>query len=123
MSTLSSRNRRKEERKKQDLRVGGVYEDIALIRALYNLITEIFQMSADVHDICLFLLQRNLRVHAAAVQKLLRNLQETVMKNIKTIWPDTFNEHYKCDNVEAEAINENILTLGEAKYCFYCWVK
>lgn len=113
MSTLSSRNRRKEERKKQDLRVGGVYEDIALIRALYNLITEIFQMSSDVRDVCLVLIQRNLKVRAAALQKLLGNIQETVMKSIKTIWPETFNEHHKCDNIEAEAINENILTLGE----------
>lgn len=112
MSTVSSRNRRKEERKKQDLREGGVYEDIALIRALYNLITEISEISSDVRDICHILFETNLTHEAQVLQDLFKSIDEKVRNNIKEIWPDTFNEHQNSDKIEERAINENILVLG-----------
>lgn len=116
-STRSARNRRKEERKKQDLREGGVYEDIALIRALYVLIEETFKIGPDLREFCLVLLELDLRKEGCYLYHLLKELQREMSDNFKNIWPDS--KATISDNVTStQNINENFSLLGNLYQVF-----
>uniref|UniRef100_T1H3D8 ELP1 three-helical bundle domain-containing protein n=1 Tax=Megaselia scalaris TaxID=36166 RepID=T1H3D8_MEGSC len=53
----SSKNRRKHERKLLSLKEGNPFEDIALIDAIYNLVTKIFGYQNHIRDVCKSLLE------------------------------------------------------------------
>lgn len=108
-STRSSKNRRKEERKKQDLREGGVYEDIALIRALHVLIEATFKMGAYVRELCLVLLELDMRKEGKYLHTLLIEIQHEMADNVKDIWTDP----------TAIINDENFDVLGKIFFCFF----
>lgn len=113
-SSLSSRNRRKLEKKKIDLREGGTYEDIALIRQLYLLIVDILAMSGDCAEICrsLVALPHKFAV-ARLLQQHLATTQSEVLNDIPLIWTPTFlNSEYSTEPNVLSVI-ENRLDLGE----------
>ncbi|XP_030756174.1 putative elongator complex protein 1 [Sitophilus oryzae] len=89
-STQSSRNRRKQEKKKIDLREGGVFEDIALIRQLYLLIVDIFGCGQEVKDISSILTDEESFGYAKLLNEKLKNIQDQVILEIPKIWCDTF---------------------------------
>ncbi|XP_018573163.1 elongator complex protein 1 [Anoplophora glabripennis] len=114
-SQFSSKNRRKEERKKIDLREGGYYEDIALIRALYILYNNVFSLGKDVREVCTILEHGDLQL-AKSLHVSLSCLQDLMKKHIPLIWPDVFiNVPQVLDNT-ALAIIENKAYLDPA-YC------
>lgn len=86
---MSQKKKRKDELRKQDLRHGGLYEDIALIRYLHNLISTAYNLSTDVRTICLLLLDAPLEHYTEAnhLQKILAMLYSTMNKSILDIWP------------------------------------
>ncbi|KAJ8909561.1 hypothetical protein NQ315_015551, partial [Exocentrus adspersus] len=88
-SQLSSKNRRKEARKKLDLREGGYYEDIALIRALHILYGNVFSLGRDVREVCLIFDHRDLQL-AKSLHVNLSRLQNKMKSSISLIWPDEF---------------------------------
>lgn len=110
-STKSSRNRRKEERKKQDLREGGVYEDIALIRALHILYEEIFKMGTDIRELCLVLVELDMRKDGKYLHDLLKEFQKEMRENVQQIWPDLSSADPA--NMEQKIISENFHALGK----------
>lgn len=108
-STRSSRSKRKEERKKQDLREGGIYEDIALIRALYILIEDTFKMGTDMRELCLVLQTMDMRKEGKYLQNLLKQLQREMLDDGKLIWPETIVDP---TTIEHRIIYENFNAIG-----------
>lgn len=111
-SQFSSKNRRKEARKKIDLREGGYYEDIALIRALHILYSNVFSLGNEVREVCIILEHNNFQL-AKSLHTNLSHLQETMKKHVCLIWPDIFiNVPQILDNTVL-AVTENKADLGE----------
>ncbi|KAJ8937402.1 hypothetical protein NQ314_011888 [Rhamnusium bicolor] len=88
-SMMSSKNRRKEERKKIDLREGGYYEDIALIRVLYVLYKTVFALGNEVREVCLIVEHKN-RTLCQHLHEKLSLLHDNMIKQIPEIWPEVF---------------------------------
>lgn len=111
-SQFSSKNRRKEARKKIDLREGGYYEDIALIRALHMHYGNVFSLGKEVREVCIIVEHADLQL-AKSLHTNLSCLQETMKKQVSLIWPDIFvNVPQTLDNT-ALAVIENKADLGE----------
>ncbi|KAF5288712.1 hypothetical protein FQA39_LY15284 [Lamprigera yunnana] len=114
--STASRRRRKEEFKKQSLREGGVYEDIALMRALYELIMEVFSSGPIVRQLCLISFNINNGSSIGSLNSLHNYLLEFQLEINKTkfdIWPQNLN-NLDPDDYES-AIYENIKFL-DVKY-------
>ncbi|XP_057660763.1 elongator complex protein 1 [Diorhabda carinulata] len=105
-TSLSSRNRRKEERKKIDLKEGGFYEDIALIRTLHILYGEIMNLGEEVRELCLagygYDVELTTRLH-----KNLCELQDKIVEKIPKIWPEVFVKEDESTDVVVSAIIQN----------------
>lgn len=110
-STLSSRNRRKEERKKTDLREGGFYEDIALMRVLHIMYEEVHEVSKEVRDICLISELQNTEF-SSCIHRKLNDLQIKMKNNIKIIWPEVFYKNVLVQDPITQAIIQNKNDLG-----------
>uniref|UniRef100_A0A6P7GHW4 Elongator complex protein 1 n=1 Tax=Diabrotica virgifera virgifera TaxID=50390 RepID=A0A6P7GHW4_DIAVI len=105
-STLSSRNRRKEERKKIDLKEGGYYEDIALIRALHILYSEVFNFGEEIKEICLAGYEHNLEL-ANNLHRNLSALQDSMIARISKIWSEVFIREEESSDYSILAIIQN----------------
>nr|CAH7726357.1 unnamed protein product [Callosobruchus chinensis] len=105
-STSSARSRRKLERHKIDLKEGGKYEDIALIRALHILYTQVFQYGGEVREICLFTPQANY-VEARSLHDMLNGLQKDMKQKVNDIWPEVFIENQLTTDPVVMAILQN----------------
>ncbi|CAG9816807.1 unnamed protein product [Phaedon cochleariae] len=114
-STASSKNRRKEERKKIDLREGGYYEDIALIRALHILYTETFKFGQEVREICLITEYTNLEMFRRLHDDL-KHLQKDMIKRIPDIWSEVFIRDTDSSDFATLAVIQNKQDL-DPKYC------
>lgn len=113
-STMSSRHRRKEERKKEDLREGGFYEDIALMKALHQLIQEAFQLGPQIRQLCLSIISygQNITIDIKNMQNLLIKLQDDMKFGIKEIWPLNINNVKAIEDPNASIIYANVDVLG-----------
>ncbi|KAL1493327.1 hypothetical protein ABEB36_011402 [Hypothenemus hampei] len=89
-SSTSSRNIRKLERKKIDLREGGTFEDIALIRQLHLLAADIFSLSQEVVEVSYVLLDQDHFEYNKKLQEISLEVQNDVMEAIPNIWSETF---------------------------------
>ncbi|XP_065333711.1 elongator complex protein 1 [Cloeon dipterum] len=82
----SSKNKRKHERKLLSLKEGSPYEDLALVRALYELYLKIYSYRDDVKNLCAALLQLNMDREAADLQNRLSTLLTDMEAKKSTIW-------------------------------------
>ncbi|CAH0562604.1 unnamed protein product [Brassicogethes aeneus] len=99
-STASSRLRRKEERKKIDLRAGGKYEDIALIRALYLNIQETFDLNDQLKDVFLLIENEEDFMESYMMQDSLASIQDVMIDRFSDIWvnePESGQPDYDVD--------------------------
>lgn len=110
---MSSRNRRKLEKKKTDLREGGTFEDIALIRQLYLIIIDIFSVGQEVADVCLTLTSEKHFYQSKQLHVCLDTLQQRVLRDIPRIWSDVFLNAETSTNPVINAIIDNRHELGE----------
>lgn len=108
---MSSRNRRKEERKKQDLREGGFYEDIALMKVLYDLTEEAFALGPQIREVALLSLKISSRILKVSkvLHSRLESLQQLMRDGAKSIWPPDLNNP---SNPEATYLYGNVNSLG-----------
>nr|CAH7740110.1 unnamed protein product [Callosobruchus chinensis] len=105
-STSSARSRQELELQKIDLKEGGKYEDIALIRALHILYTQVFQYGGEVREICLFTPQANY-VEARSLHDMLNGLQKDMKQKVNDIWPEVFIENQLTTDPVVMAILQN----------------
>lgn len=111
-SGYSSRTRR-EERRKQDLREGGFYENIALMRALHNLIQESYGLCLDVKNLCsLYMTFEHDFPKAKQLQDSLANLLHNIECSTSTIWPANLNSVNIPITRELTNLRKNLDELG-----------
>ncbi|PNF34889.1 hypothetical protein B7P43_G01410 [Cryptotermes secundus] len=85
-SSRSSKNRRKLQRKMLSLKEGSVYEELALIRALHQLITATNNATEEVESLCRVLLKFDKDKEATSLQKLLSDLMQDMDNAKNEIW-------------------------------------
>lgn len=86
---MSAKNRRKEEKKKTDLRPGGYYENIALMRALYILYDEIYFFKKEVNELCLIEEHGQWEFCKQLMSQFVQ-LKNNMSKRLNEIWTDAF---------------------------------
>ncbi|XP_066254831.1 elongator complex protein 1 [Euwallacea similis] len=112
-SSMSSRNRRKLERKKTDLREGGTFEDIALIRQLYLLIEDVFDVGEDVIEVCHSLIDEDQFQSSFKLQSRLTAIQSETKSHIPLIWTQTFCHAEVSSDPKVLSVIENRHELDE----------
>lgn len=100
----SSKNRRKHERKLLSLKEGNPFEDIALIDAIYNLVTKIFGYQNHIRDVCKSLLEISKDHEARVVQLLYKQILNLVNDSLNDIWI----EEMQCVRPLQNAINVDL---------------
>ncbi|OXU28995.1 hypothetical protein TSAR_015024 [Trichomalopsis sarcophagae] len=86
-SYRSSKNRRKHERKLQSIKEGSVYEDLALIRTLHQLVSQAYKQRDEVRSIAEMLLFINSDQLAAELYKVMSEFLEDIYQGKREIWP------------------------------------
>lgn len=114
---MSSKNRRKEARKKTNLREGGFYEDIALMRALHMMYDEVHELAKDVREICV-LEELSGNQFCETIHEMLQHLQTKMYERRKEIWPEVFYKTLMCKDLAVQAVIQNKNDLGKIKYNF-----
>lgn len=110
----------KEEKRKTDLRIGGMYEDIALIRHLHLIILEAYSLCSLVREFTNFpCTTENTFEECVKLHQSLFELQNLMKERVPIIWPKIIQEGcVKCiekDNKEDSVFMDNIHLLG--KFC------
>lgn len=108
----------KEEKRKIDLRIGGIYEDIALMRHLYNLIVEAFNLCPLVKEFTNFpSCNENTFEECRELHKRFLQLQNSMKCRVEAVWPSYVRECCsKCTvkgGEEESSVLENIHLLGK----------
>nr|CAD7455918.1 unnamed protein product [Timema tahoe] len=85
-SHRSSKNRRKHERKLLSLKEGSPHEDLALIRALHDLVTRTDHLRDEVRCLCTELLRFHRDKEAASLQRDLVNVLKNMQGSLAEIW-------------------------------------
>ncbi|KAG5888653.1 hypothetical protein JTB14_021278 [Gonioctena quinquepunctata] len=114
-SSASAKNRRKAERKKTDLREGGHFEDIALMRALHILYTETASFGKEIREVCLIVENEN-KDECKELHEKFSHLQKDMIKQIPEIWLEVFAKDIDSTDREILAIIQNKQDL-DPKYC------
>ncbi|XP_050313174.1 elongator complex protein 1 [Anthonomus grandis grandis] len=112
-STTSSRNRRKKERKKTDLKMGGTYEDIAIIRELYIMMSELVNLGGEIHNVCNLILDEDHYQLATELQGVLRLIHATLRENIPKIWSEVFMSAELSNDPKVLGVVENRCEIDE----------
>lgn len=115
---MSSKNKRKEERKKIDLKQGGFYEDIAIIRVLHMMYNEVFDFGCEIKEICLICHYNNLNV-ARKLHNRLGELQYLMIRRIPEIWSDVFVNEEDQNEFVVAAVIQNKQDLGRLLIVIY----
>ena len=114
---MSSRSRRKEDLRKEDLRIGGYYEDIALMKTLKQLIEEIYTLEPDIQELCRLIFKHktfnNSLLKAKLLYKSLQDIYKDIRKNISIIWPPDLNLFNANQTPELLASRQNLDHLGK----------
>lgn len=107
----SSRSKKKENRKLLDTRKGSQYEDIAIIRELYNISHQAFEDGQAVRKTLLLAIRLGLPSELPiVVQDALKTLQASITRNLFLIWPPDFNN---LEEQKLKAINLNYIHLSK----------
>lgn len=85
----SKKNRRKAEKKKYNLKEGSLYEDIALIKALADVVTTVDNMQSDIGELLTVLIQFNHDTLARQLQQVFAKLVNMIKEQMNSIWPPT----------------------------------
>ncbi|KOC68440.1 Elongator complex protein 1 [Habropoda laboriosa] len=85
-SYRSSKNRRKNERKLFSLKEGGAFEDLALIQALYQIISTTYKEKNDLHDLIRMLVYFGDDERAENIQNCMEQFLSIIEKNTYKIW-------------------------------------
>lgn len=113
----SSRSKRKENRKLLDTRKGSQYEDIAIIRELYDISHQAFEAGQTVRKTLLLAIRLGLPLELSiVVQDALKTIQASVARNLTLIWPDLNNY----EEVQLKAIQLNYGHLSKLQNSAQC---
>ncbi|XP_058806417.1 putative elongator complex protein 1 [Phymastichus coffea] len=82
----SSKNRRKHERKMQSIKEGSVYEDLALIRILHQLISQAYKQKDEVRSLLEMLLYINSDCVAEELYKEMNEFLDEIRRGKQEIW-------------------------------------
>ncbi|OAD52932.1 Elongator complex protein 1 [Eufriesea mexicana] len=85
-SYRSSKNRRKQERKLLSLKEGSVFEDLALIQTLYQIISNTYKECEDLHVLIQMLVYFDDDEYAAKIQNCMEKLLSIIEKSKSEIW-------------------------------------
>lgn len=99
-----------------EVREGSVFENIALIRQLSVIATELYGYASVVNETChsLLRLDDSLSINSAAkLHSTYSNCLSTVSKQIDKIWPEDFINPPRPLNAQAAVLRLNIEHLGE----------
>ena len=88
----SSKNRRKHEKKKYSTKEGSAFEDIALVAALHELITQIYAKVADVGRLTRALCHHDKTATAKEVQRNFEILLSDIFLRESKIWIESVSE-------------------------------
>lgn len=98
-SKLSSRNRRKHEKKKYSTKEGSTYEDLGLIAAQYDLIKKVFKSCSEVGQLNRALCKSGSTGQARIIQRTLNGLIKDIKENETKIWsPSWFGSSTSADS-------------------------
>ncbi|XP_055610784.1 elongator complex protein 1 [Uranotaenia lowii] len=118
-SHLSSKNRRKHERKLFNLKEGNPYEDIALVNVLHGLVHKICGLERQRHirDICKVAIELDLYVDATIIQRSYGNLFQLVRYSLDAIWiPEMIVRGSGQDVEETAAITGDLEQVQNAQH-------
>ena len=92
--TKSSRNKRKQERKKYSTKEGSKHEDLGLMAALHDLMSQIYKYTfQEVAVILRILVKQNFKEKAKLIQRKMMALESSMKNNQNVIWdPKWMNE-------------------------------
>ncbi|KAF7989904.1 hypothetical protein HCN44_008578 [Aphidius gifuensis] len=107
----SSKNRRKQERKVLSIKEGSAFEDLALIRALYDIITCVYELRQEVNNVNKMLMHFYMDQMAEMLQNLLIGILDICEKSKYKIW-------IKTDTIEDDGEENLPNSLLETKYTF-----
>lgn len=109
----SSKNRRKQERKVLSIKAGSVFEDLALIRALYEILTNVYELRSEVTNVNKMLVNFIMDEVAEKLQFAMEDMLSIAEKSKHKIW-------IKSDvSKEDEEVEEHVPnSLLETKYTF-----
>ncbi|XP_057205981.1 elongator complex protein 1 [Triplophysa rosa] len=88
ISSRSSKNRRKAEGKKYSLKEGSPFEDIALLRAVIQIITVVDKMKEEVHNLLKVLVLFLFDAQASSLQRVYSELLQLMETSIPDIWSE-----------------------------------
>lgn len=92
ISSRSSKNRRKAEGKKYSLKEGSPFEDIALLRALIQIITVVEKMKEEVHSLLKVLVLFQFDAQASGLQRDYSDLLQLMETSIPDIWSENVQQ-------------------------------
>ena len=87
LSSRSSKNRRKAERKKHSLREGSTFEDVALVEAVEEIVGTVDKMQDEVRSLLGMLVQHGFSREAARLQTRFGVLVDCVGPGATSVWP------------------------------------
>lgn len=118
LTTASVKYRRKQEMRKQDLKEGGVYEDIALIRIIHKSVSEVISMTKDVQTTCALLLEirTDFTELADTLQNFTLRLYKIMPKYCSEVWPNYLFE-VESNNEQEVLLRANFSELGKLNSC------
>lgn len=115
-SKTSSKNRRKQERKKYSTKEGSTFEDLGLVVALYDLINNIYKMTDDMGLLTRALVKINRQDEAKCIQQKLEQLLENIKEKEIAIWKpySAENEEEQTNKYGPEATTADIIERANA---------
>lgn len=118
-SSSTTRRKKKLVRKTQETREGSVYENIALMRQLHIIASEIHGYSNTVRATCLNLMELDARALDVAVllHSSYADIITAIEYSINVIWPEDFINPPKPLNVTSAVLRLNIEHLGNWHVC------
>ena len=119
-SHMSSKSKRKLERKKHSTKEGSAFEDLGLVTALHELISSTCKLVDPVSCFLAILLSLNLDAEAKKIQVDLSNLLILIKKNQNQIWlldNDTENESSKTTELGPGMTTENAIEAFKNRGC------
>nr|XP_034181462.1 putative elongator complex protein 1 [Osmia lignaria] len=113
-SYRSSKNRRKQERKFLNLKEGSTFEDLALIQALYQIVSNTYKERDELYDLIQMLLYFDDDEYAEKVQNCMEQFLVAIDKSKSEIW----NKSAPSSLIEME--NMELTTLSEVQGLSAC---
>jgi hypothetical protein len=84
--TKSSKNRRKQDRKKYSTKEGSNFEDLGLIAAQHEVVRTVYSSTAEVGELTRALVKAGIREEAKTIQVELVSLLDLIKASVNQIW-------------------------------------